>query len=394
MNIKLSDFILEQTVSTASIIDIELEQAVAEVEVGSALLEAYFKQAEMYEIYQEEFEIPKGSPRENSERNLENFRQSKEKSARTEEEIRQALESPAEASEPKMDAATKAKLTSHRDEQDHEQAEEKHMPTAPNYGDNVRVSAMFDKGIKAFFKGIGSWFVKIWTKFIGWISEKRIDSLIKRLDKMTPSDRQTMKVEINLNYNTRVEKDEELSGTALDQTQTYYDVGFILDTGKDFIDILTKIKDGSVKGDELNTLISEINDFKHNLGNTRKFNNDNPKTKTVNGDELRTILRSIRDQVDKNKDHIKQLRNEITKNKDIGEQLAKKFGHDDDKAGKRVYRSIKSSYSAYSTYMSYQMTSLMKLISESNVKNEMKNPSGKSKDTPEADENQPIGVDD
>ena len=343
MNIKLSDFILEQTVSTASIIDIELEQAVAEVEVGSALLEAYFKQAEMYgKVYTE------------------------------------SLEDEVENSEI-QDATDKKQV---------QQAEKTVM--AQSQGTDVKVNT-YESGIKAFFKGIGSWFVKIWTKLIGWISEKRIDSLIKRLDKMTPSDRQTMKVEINLNYNTRVEKDEELSGTTLDQTKTYYDVGFILDTGKDFIDILTKMKNNTwVSGEDVNSLISDIDEFKHNLGNTRKFNNDNSKTKTINGDELRTILRSIRDQVDKNKEHVKQLRNELVKNKNIGEQIADHFTKADDKAGKRIYKAIKSSYSAYSTYMAYQMTSLMKLISESNVKNEMKNPSGKSKESHEADEDQPI----
>jgi hypothetical protein len=48
MTIKLSDYILEQTISDASVDDIMIEQAVAEVEVASAMLEAYFKQVAMY----------------------------------------------------------------------------------------------------------------------------------------------------------------------------------------------------------------------------------------------------------------------------------------------------------------------------------------------------------
>ena len=43
MIVKLSDFILEQTVSNADVIDISMEQAKAEIDVYSALLDVYCK---------------------------------------------------------------------------------------------------------------------------------------------------------------------------------------------------------------------------------------------------------------------------------------------------------------------------------------------------------------
>lgn len=53
MQIKLSDYIMEQTISEASMFDIEMEQSLAEVEVSVALCEAYFKQLAMGNIVQE-----------------------------------------------------------------------------------------------------------------------------------------------------------------------------------------------------------------------------------------------------------------------------------------------------------------------------------------------------
>ena len=57
MVIKMSDYLLEQEISTASCNDILLEQAAAEIEVSSALIDAYCKQAVMLEYaYMEETE--------------------------------------------------------------------------------------------------------------------------------------------------------------------------------------------------------------------------------------------------------------------------------------------------------------------------------------------------
>ena len=58
MNIKLSDYILENSISSASVDDIMLEQSIAEVEVTSCLLESYFRQYEiaLYEEYDTEIE--------------------------------------------------------------------------------------------------------------------------------------------------------------------------------------------------------------------------------------------------------------------------------------------------------------------------------------------------
>ena len=44
MVITMSDYLLEQEISTASCDDIVLEQAAAEIEVSSALIDAYCKQ--------------------------------------------------------------------------------------------------------------------------------------------------------------------------------------------------------------------------------------------------------------------------------------------------------------------------------------------------------------
>lgn len=49
MKIKLSDFILEQSVSDAEVADIVIEQAMSEIEVCTALLEAYIKEFAMLE---------------------------------------------------------------------------------------------------------------------------------------------------------------------------------------------------------------------------------------------------------------------------------------------------------------------------------------------------------
>ena len=54
MRIKLSDYILEQSVSTSSAIDIELEQLVAEMDVCCKLAMAYNKQFLMEDYFQEE----------------------------------------------------------------------------------------------------------------------------------------------------------------------------------------------------------------------------------------------------------------------------------------------------------------------------------------------------
>ena len=61
MKIKLSDFILEQSISESSIFDIEFERLSAEIDVCIALCESYIKQYEM-SIYQEAIAPPAPPP--------------------------------------------------------------------------------------------------------------------------------------------------------------------------------------------------------------------------------------------------------------------------------------------------------------------------------------------
>lgn len=61
MTIKLSDFILEQSISESSIFDIEFERLSAEIDVCIALCESYIKQYEM-SIYQEAIAPPAPPP--------------------------------------------------------------------------------------------------------------------------------------------------------------------------------------------------------------------------------------------------------------------------------------------------------------------------------------------
>lgn len=117
MRIKLSDYILEQSISVAEVNDILLEQSIAEAEVSMAICEAYMKQMDMNMI------------------------------------------------------------------------NDKHI-ISESFTTNLENKKGVLYHIANFYSAITKVIVSIITRFAAWVSEKKLNSLLKNLEKMSPNERE------------------------------------------------------------------------------------------------------------------------------------------------------------------------------------------------------------
>ena len=444
MTIKLEDFVLEQTISEASVIDIELEQAVAEIEVASAMMEAYFKQLDMIEDEEPEiFEEMKSNVKkklvgyvfdskgnrvpqyenvnpqtgepleyETPEETEERVRKSRENKkiradvaiAKRNKKIKETQERLAAEKQAKKDAEearireVEEREKKQKEEEAHKRRLEVNKQGHPVEGTDSQVddtetgnspqteqlpkatqiaAGVYERGVKAFFKSIGNWFVKIWTKFIGWVSEKRLKGLSDRLNKIDNNNLLAMKVELPIKL--------DANG----------DVNFMqfCDKAEKMNEILTRLKKKDFNGEDVQTLIEYMETFKHSLrSDLQKISasSEANEVTTINGEQVKKIINSNLARYTKNKTDIQNLNKEIIANKNIGNEIINNsniFGYGDrEDFAKLIYRSLKSVYDIFSTYMSKQLQVFYKILNESNLKSEMNGPSGKPKEKAEKTE--------
>ena len=421
MTIKLEDFVLEQTISEASVIDIELEQAVAEVEVASALMEAYFKQLDMIEdeepeIFEEmqayykkrrtgyvvdpktgervpQYEVVSpqtGEPlkpetEEETKQRVEESRAKKKERAERKLAREDLIKSNKKYRLKEEKAANRRKelneigskqpqIQGSLDEQtdDNETGASPQKEQLPNA--TKIATGIYERGVKAFFKSIGNWFVKIWTKFIGWVSEKRLKGLSDRLNKIDNNNLLAMKVELPVKL--------DANG----------DVNFMqfCDKAEKMNEILTRLKKKDFNGEDVQTLVEYMDTFKHSLrSDLQKISasSEANEVTTINGEQVKKIINSNLERYTKNKTDIQNLNKEIIANKNIGNEIINNsniFGYGDrEDFAKLIYRSLKSVYDIFSTYMSKQLQVFYKILNESNLKSEMDGPSGKPEEKAE-----------
>ena len=420
MIIKLSDYIMEQTISTASVDDIEMEQVKAEIEVTSAICEAYFKQLDMMmfmemdgtetdntEMRDAVFNrlVAANQAKKSSEEPLPSAKarsvsglQNSEGTETREGKILGSAERPVGKFEDVNDGMSD-ELSNQNDRlpQGKQFKDKKDVTKTSadkrsgvysrmsdelsNQNDRLKKGQQFgskddklaetSKGVGAFFKSIGSWFVKIWTQFIGWISEKRLNSIINKLKKMSAENRAKMQVKVP----------RKLFTSTYSGQQEADNVQFLVETGSKFMNILKAFKEKTgYTGADVNYIVKEVDDFRYELKSHRKFydNADAKDDVTIDGEKFLAMLEGISKSFNSKKSEFEKLKQDLTANKNIGDDIAKAVNFTDAKAGKTIYKSIKSAYSMYSTYMAYQMTSFVKILNETNFKSEMKNPSGTS----------------
>lgn len=326
MQIKLSDYIMEQNISEASMFDIEMEQALAEVEVSVALCEAYFKQLAMGTVFQEAL---------NPEyRKL--FDEGRKKQ-QDQDYIDQMI----------------------RDQYDQNQR---------------RIQAVNKKSIGGFFKAIGNFIVKIVTKLLGAVTEARIKSVLKKLSKY--SDDQLENTSIKL-------PSAVVDNKAGDGKQTMFIE--CLEDVTHFLRIFTTLKSNIELGtntdigiNDINKLLADVNTFKQGLHTklkTRRANTASSNNTTKDSDllYLKEYLEVELKEYNDAKDQIKELTQLVKNNKNIGEELATKFSDADDKSAKRIYKALKSSYDMFSTYIANQLRAQTKVLDLANVEKAIKN---------------------
>lgn len=364
MTIKLSDYILEQTISDASVDDIMIEQAVAEVEVASAMLEAYFKQVAMYgdgyfqegrvEDQTDDFEEPDEMPVDNK------------PTWQRKEDAKPGQQSPYEQSLTGSETETfPAGKTGAVDDQGNADLTGKTM-----------LKAIGERGVANFFKAVGNWFVKIWTKFMGWVTEKRMESILKKLDALGQDKLGNMRIELPDRLVAGIMSNDKKIPKAM-SISTF-------EAGENFLNILTACKENgsNMTPEQINKLLEDVETFKVGLKTKLKGIRTDLKGTTKNykatGAELRNFIKNELDAYRKNKNSISELQKSLKQNKNIGDELAKKFALTDDKSGKRIYRAIKSIYDMYSTYMANQLRAELILLDPSKIKEAMKSAGGSS----------------
>ena len=371
MTIKLSDYILEQTISDASVDDIMIEQAVAEVEVASAMLEAYFKQVAMYgDGY---FQEGKYENQQAQQKEQDNFDATKPGAGLSPTSVgssdltpnRVTMKKPQEQSpyEQSLTGSETTTLPAGNTNNVDDQG------TADLTGKTM-LKAIGERGVANFFKAVGNWFVKIWTKFMGWVTEKRMESILKKLDALGQDKLGNMRIELPDNLVAGIMSNDKTIPKAM-SISTF-------EAGENFLNILTACKENgsNMTPEQINKLLEDVETFKVGLKTKLKEIRTNLKGTTKNykatGAELRNFIKNELDSYRKNKNSISELQKSLKQNKNIGDELAKKFALTDDKSGKRIYRAIKSIYDMYSTYMSNQLRAELMLLDPSKIKEAMK----------------------
>lgn len=201
MNIKLSDYILENSISSASVEDIMLEQSIAEVEVTSCLLESYFRQYEiaLYEEYDTEIEdIEKNVTVEESYSNdeevieIEDFF-TESKKTETEPEAQETSEKPTEQTGYEIKV---------------KEGHNKVIDQAIEKNQKMSLGSKILKGIGKFIASAVTWFMRAWNRFMGYLAGKKIDKFIKRLENMSKEEKDNFKAEFSTSMCRCVTKED------------------------------------------------------------------------------------------------------------------------------------------------------------------------------------------
>jgi hypothetical protein len=264
MIIKLSDYIIEQSISDASASDIALEQAKAEVEVTSAICEAYIKQFFM------EADDENGKPQSSSGK-----------------------------------------------------------------------SVSFIEKVKRFFISIGNWFRRMWIKFTGWLSEKKLARIIKKLENMSPKDQKNFSIAVPFATSDDVE----------------HAINWFNDETNGFNARINSI----INGEEYN-----IRNLQEDLSSIKKTEYSEYKPtetpRTVNYNTYLDCMKRLFDSYSKNKEEMKKNTASMKENK--FEKLAAKMNGKDPNEVKVVYSYIKKIYQRYSAESSKFINLMMKYIGE------------------------------
>ena len=333
MQIKLSDYIMEQNISEASMFDIEMEQSLAEVEVSVALCEAYFKQLAMGTVFQEALN-PK-------------YRELFDKGLKAQQD---------------------------QDYVDSQISEE-------NDRRQRRIQAPNKKSIGGFFKAVGNFIVKIVTQLLGAVTEARIKSVLKKFSKY--SDDQLRNTPIKLP--SIGDGKQTIYTDCLEEVSHFTRIFLILKSNSELG------TNTDIEISDINKLLADVNTFKQGLHTKLKTTRANAASSynTTTDSDLLTLkeyLEKMLEEYNANKDQIKELKQLVKNNKNIGEELAAKFSDADDKSAKRIYKALKSAYDMFSTYMANQLRAQMKVLDLANIEKAIKNIS-KSTDTESGDTN-------
>lgn len=165
MRIKLSDYILEQSISDASASDIVLEQSIAEIEVSMAVCEAYIKQMDI-QLYAE----AEGPPQ-------------------PQVSTQPVQQQPNDGAEPNQQPSvqTQSQNNQHADKLSQLKYKNKHMTV----GDKI----LWYNTV--FLGKVWAWFVRAFTNLTAYCAKQHVDEFLKRLQNMPEDQKASFSVRIN-----------------------------------------------------------------------------------------------------------------------------------------------------------------------------------------------------
>jgi hypothetical protein len=258
MTIKLSDYILEQSISQSEIADIAMEQAIAEIEVSMALCEAYFKQQSMGIV--QEFDMEKSHP----------------------------------------------------------------------------IIKFLTSIVNACFRAI--------MKFSGWVSEKRMNKLIKRLENMSNEEKEKFKIALpskHLGF-------------------YYFQIVDSLDGINYWFD---KLYDSKVcENDEMFEFEDDIRQIKEGRDLFNSKLEDTTELYEYNYDEFKSYITQVRDAIVKKKNEFKKLQREF-KFKTAKDQY-ENLKNLDDKTAKKIFNRMKKCLKRSYVETTYIMTEMIKFVQD------------------------------
>ena len=264
MRIKFSDYILEQSISDASVSDITLEQSIAEAEVSMAICEAYMKQMDMSMINDEHII---------SESFVTNFE-------------------------------NKKGIIYH---------------------------------LTNFCSAIAKVIISIITKFAAWVSEKKLNNLIKNLEKMNPNERETAVFYLPFENIDKTYQETVAFCSKLIHNLTHPD---------------ERLKDLDNIGFE-----SELSDILASTDNIGKIDfATREKMSKYTYDQYYTAIKSLRDAVIEKKSEFNNLLKAIKKDPST------KLNISDEKEAKKMYKSYKRYYSILQHTLVYVSTQIVNAI--------------------------------
>jgi hypothetical protein len=302
---------MEQSISDSTINDIEDEKIIAEVEVTSAIIEAYIKYSKN-KIFSES----------NSEEDADKL------DRKMDESISDDIKKTVSKSINEVEKSSIAKKTN----------------------DRLKV---FWNGAKAFFKAIWNWIINSTTRLVGIISKHRLDLLIKQLENLDDSTKENYKKLMPEPLKKYVIDNDSSHGNpflGIASTITYYRSYFEL------FKTLAESDNSNSNNMESNIqkFIEDTDKFHKNITKEIKLihasKSDNKHAGIyINYKETMEILKYIREQT--NLEWYAEAKNIIDSKSMMIKILNKLNEKSDDESVEKLYKAIKDAYSSLTLYI-------------------------------------------